>query len=90
MYPIYWPQNKKNCIEDKSLEIWNRVYEVQLQKHFRTLVLQIITSPHTQNSFSSDLNQISFSKSMEIIHEIIYGVRLQIHITMIGITCWAW
>jgi len=75
----------KICIQDKSLEIWNRVvYEVQLQKLFQTLVLQIITSPRTQNSFSSDLNQISFSKSMK--SSMVW--RLQIHITMIGITCW--
>jgi hypothetical protein len=27
----------KICIEDKSLEIWNRVHEVQLQKLVQTL-----------------------------------------------------
>jgi len=75
----------KICIQDKSLEIWNRVvYEVQ----FQTLVLQIITSPRTQNSFSSDLNQISFSKSMKSSMKSSMVWRLQIHITMIGITCW--
>ncbi len=62
------PQNEKIVL--KTRVSWNLkvewVYEVQLQKlnsSAPSLFANKITSPHTQNSFSSDLNQISFSKS---------------------------